>query len=555
MIKRIFAILLSLSVLPICASAYADDAYIGSETHNIYVEGKAENGTGTVTLKMTDSNNSVGYISEIDVNSDNTYSYKFKFNKDYSDYKLSINNGAENITDTVIKTADETAGLIGTVNVSDFKDNTVSVNADIINKLDDEGKCKLYFASYNSDGALISVQEEDLNYDYTSGSGSIIKSVPENTNSVKIFMWKSLSNCIPLAVPGKVMPKKDVILIGDSLGQAYSADSIRKGWGEYIGNYMAYGAKINNQCHAGWNTNTYIGDTKNGWDYSKQFIGNGDIVIFGIGYNDYATMGYNGKYYDTVGGERKIYSTGSTGAPFDGMQYTQEKDDNGTYIVSEEQGKIYLADGINTETSKDGMMTYLYKNENGELSSYAADCFIDNMRIMLDYCKETGAEVVVRNIASISSRNGQSTSSNYYGYVTQAIINQKIPSLADEYDNVTAVDLFTETHNHFAEIYDNAPESQSYFFDKNGDRLPYINSDGKQQQLIDKYWITIKSCEEFFDGGYAEQRNGKWGYYTSTGKFVEQDTLHYTAAGADYIAGATAKVIKESDSPIKEYFK
>ena len=117
MIKRIFAILLSLSVLPICASAYADDAYIGSETHNIYVEGKTESNVGTVTLKMTDSNNSVGYISEIDVSSDNTYSYKFKFNKDYSDYKLSINNGAENITDTVIKPTDETAGLIGTVNV------------------------------------------------------------------------------------------------------------------------------------------------------------------------------------------------------------------------------------------------------------------------------------------------------------------------------------------------------------------------------------------------------------------------------------------------------
>lgn len=555
-IKRIIGIITALTLLLGMGTVYAADTYVNSETHNIYVEGKAE-GTNTVTLKMINkTDGSLGYIAEIDSERDGTYSYKFKFSGDVQNYALMINDGAENITSSVLKTADEVTGLVGAIKVKELKDNIVSLDADIVNKYADEGNCRIIVGSYDKDGNLISAQVENMDYGYFGGSITLSKPVESDAYEIKAFMWASMENCIPLALPDKALPEKDVILIGDSLGQAYSEDNIRKGWGEYIGNYMAYGAIVNNQCHAGWNTNTYIADTESGWDYSKQFIGEGDIVIFGIGYNDYGTMGYNGKYYDIVDGKKKLYCTGGSGKPYDGIQYASESDEKGKYIVSADQGKIYLADGINLETEKSGMMTYLYKDDAGKLSSYAADCFCDNMREMLDYCKSAGAQVVIRNIAAICSKKAQSLSDTYYGYVTQVLINERIPEIAKEYDNVTAIDLYTETKAHFEEIYNNAADDCKYFYDNDGNILPYIRSDKKLQQLADKYWITVKNMQEFYEDGYVAQNSkGAWGYITSSGTFIGEDTLHYNGKGADYIASATAKLIKESNCPAKEYFR
>ena len=550
--KKFLTLILS-AMLMLTASASAQEVMGGSETHNIYVEGKVKTDVSAVTLKMTDKEKNIAYIAEVPVSSDNTYKYKFKFGKDFENYTMSINNGGEDITDSIIKTVSETFGLVGSISVSDFAENKASVSAKIINKLDDEGNCTLYFASYDESGKLLDVAQHSLNYDYQNGTEDIIKDVAEGAYLVKIFMWKSAENCIPLANSKKILPEKDVILIGDSLGQAYPSDYVRKGWGEYIGNYMAHGALVNNQCYAGWSTNTYIADKTNGWDYLKQFIGEGDIVIFGIGNNDTGIMGYNGKYYDVVDGKRKLYSTGTKRDVYKDFQFEPQEDDNGEYINCS-LGKLYLAKGINLETSKDGMMTYLYKDANGKVQSYAADCFMDNMREMLDYCKEVGAEVVVRNIASICSANPQSMSSNYDGYVTHVIINEQIPKLAEEYENVTTVDLFSETKAHYEKVYNETPDRVDYFYDENGELLPYVNKNQKWQYLADKYWITVKSCSDFYKNGTIGQKDGKWGYYTPTGGFVAQDTLHYNAAGADYIASATAKIIKNSDSPAREYF-
>lgn len=526
---------------------------------NIYVEGNADGDCQTATLLLKDkTTDAIKYISEIAVDAEGNYSKKFKFKGDIDNCVLYVNDGAENITDTVIKTVTENLKCVGNVDASAFTDGKMTVDVNVKNIYDNEGTCQLFFGFYDDKGRLISAEQEPILYDYYSGTATVTKDVPTGTYKAKAFLWQSLENIIPLAKPDITLPEKDVLLIGDSLGQTYLETDCVTGWGEYIGDYMANGVNVINDCHAGWDTVRYMYD-QSGWDKSKTQIGEGDIVIFGLGYNDYGPMGYDGKYCTVENGVRKLYKYGNNSFgsnPTDNIQIYPMTDN----VVSiPDVGDIKVPTSVNLETSLDGRFTYLYKDAGGNVQSYAADCFYDNMKVMLDYCKEVGAEVIIRNIAAICSKNAQSMGGTYYAWNTHILINEKCEQLAREYDNVTTIDLFTETKAHFSSLYNSFSEdAPDYAYDADGNLKEYYKnvSDWKLQQLADTYWLTIKNYHKFYkDGNPAQNENGNWGYLCKNGAFKGVDTLHYCPAGANYIASAIAKLAKASDSPVNEYFK
>lgn len=558
-LKKIIILLISV-FMPVSA-VYAAEGSIHAAARNISVSGKIQGNCSAVTLTLKNKQTgTTEYISELDINDSGEYFTKFKFNGDYENCILYVNEGDKDIRSSVLNVCSDSIMCIGDITAEAFNNGNVTSEINLINKYDDEGECQVIFSFYDINGKLLGIDTEKQSYDYYSGKGVYTKAVPENTYMAKVFLWQSFTDAIPIAKPDTVLPEKDIILIGDSLGQGYSAQSCRKGWGEYIGNYMAKGANVINECHAGWDTLMYVENTAEGWEHAKSFIDKDDIVIFGLGYNDYCTMGYGGKYYDTIDGQRKIYYYSGSGINSSSdMLYETQTDKNGkTYVDTASFGKLFANSGVSLEVSKDGAFTYLYKDENDIVNSYAADCFYDNMKIMLDDCKDIGAEVVIRNVAAICSKNAQSRESGYYGYVTQSIINEKCIDLAAEYDNVTVVDLYSETKEHFSDIYNGANGIPSYFYDEDGAILPYIRQDYRLQQLADKYWLTIKNYAEFYKDGYIGQNpadESQWGYIKADKSFVAEDTLHYNSAGADYIASAIAELIKKSDSPAKEYFK
>ncbi len=575
MIKKIFSAVCAFSTaisLAVPCMAKVNESITNTQTHNIYVEGVAAD-SSSVTLKMEKSDKTVAYADETETEPDGKYTFKFKLDDDYKNYTLSINDGGKNITDTVTLTESETLGLVGEISASELADGKYSLSAQIINKLDDAGECKLIYASYDENGKLLGVDSEDFSYGYNSAQTSLEKTAAENAEKVKIFMWQSLANCIPLAKPSTALPKKNVVLIGDSLGQTYDSSDCTKGWGEYLGKYMNGGANIINCCHAGWRTLSYLMyDGKNsdnfrlqGWEYAKKFLNEGDYVIFGLGYNDYVQMGYNGTYYDTVDGVKKEYYTSESNDLLKvkpNRAYDRQTDENGTYIETR-QGKLYTTckDGnALTTDSNSGHLSYFYLDENGVVQSYGADAYYDNMKEMLDDCRELGVNAIIRNVACISYPNSAQSRENkgYHGYITHAIINEKAQKLAEEYDNVVTVDLFSETKEHFTQLYnsfeDKAPD---YAYDSDGEiKANYAGvKDWKQQQLLDKYWLTIRTIDRYYKDGSPELLNGSWVYRRQNGAYRIQDTLHYCSDGADYIASAIAKLIKQTDSGLAEYVK
>ncbi len=575
MIKKIFSIIcasaLSLSIAAPCM-AKVNESITNTTTHNIYVEGIAAN-SNSVTLKMEKTDKTVAYADETETESDGKYVFKFKFDDDYKNYTLSINDGGKNITDTVTLTESETLGLVGNINADELADGRFSLTEEITNKLDDAGSCKLIYASYDENDILLGVDSEDFGYDYNTTSTTAEKTAKQGAKKVKIFMWQSLANCIPLAKAASSLPEKNIVLIGDSLGQTYDASDCTKGWGQYLGKYMNGGANIINCCHAGWRTISYLMyddvNTNNfwlqGWKYAKKFLNEGDYVIFGLGYNDYGQMGYNGTYYDTVDGVKKVYYTADNNDVIKvkpDWAYDRQTDENGTYVETQ-QGKLYTScknGNALTTDSNSGHLSFFYLDDNGVMQSYAADAYYDNMKEMLDDCRELGVNAIIRNVACISYPNSPQSRDNkgYHGFVTHAIINEKAEQLAEEYDNVVTVDLFSETRSHFMDLYNSfANEAPDYAYDSNGElRACYKGvTDWKQRQLFDTYWLTLYTIDKYYKDGEPELQNGSWVYRRADGSYRIQDTLHYCSAGADYMASAIAKLIKQSESSLAEYVK
>ena len=576
MIKKFFSIICTAAIAlsaAVPSLAAVNESQTNTVTNNIYVEGVAVN-SDLVTLKMKNkTDNSLGYVDEISVEDDGTYKFKFKFNEDYTNYELSINDGDKNIADTVTLTKSESLGLLGNITTGELKDGEFTLTADMINKLDDTGSCKLIYASYDENGTLLGAELDDFSYGFNSGTKTATKTAKTGAAKVKVFMWQSLENCIPLSTAAASLPKKNIVLLGDSLGQTYDESDVTKGWGQYLGNYMNGGANIINCCHSGWNTLSFLAyEQENptsfwlqGWNYAKSFLTEGDYVVFGLGYNDYGIKGYNGKYYDEVDGVRKFYYISEKDpykAEHPNWSYDRQTDDGGKYIETE-QGKIYTSkEGISdlTTNSNNGVLSYFYLDENGVKQAYSADAYYDNMKIMLDDCKKMGVNVVIRNVACISNPNSPQSRDNphYHGFVTHAIINEKVEMLASEYDNVVAVDLFSESKEHFLDLYNSFKnEAPAYAYDANGNIKECYKdiTNWQYQQLYDTYWLTIKTIGDYYKTGQPELLNDKWIYRKADGTYRIQDSLHYCGNGANYIASAIAKLIKQSESGLAEYVK
>lgn len=545
--------LASASAIP--AMAGTAEAY--PEEHNIYVSGKASP-NAYITMRMcSKSDKALKYINETTADEAGNYSLKFKYTGDYSNCEMFVKEGDNDAENTVISVKEENVYPCGTITAGEFKDGMMNVNVNIKNKYTDGSQCKLIFSYYDANGALFKVESEDVSYTWGNTNIDVSKAVSENTAMAKVFLWESIGNPIPLAKRDVTVKDKSIVLIGDSLGQTYGANSCQKGWGEMLGKYTANGIDIKNVCHAGWDSVDFIYNTASGWDYAKSLLKAGDTVIFLLGHNDYNVKGYNGKYYELNGnGERQYFS--NTG--FEGTYLERSEDSQGAYITTKEFGKLYItnpqADPMGTSTYDEGYLTYFYKDENGAEHSYAADSYYDNMKMMLTDCKNMGVDVVLANTTTKS--NGRpTTSSAWYGYRSMGYMNVKLEQLAAEFDNAELIDVTSETERIFNDVYNNADTENlpDYFYDENGELLPYINKNLKQQILLEKFWLTIHNYAEFYGNGEAVQNpSGKWGYKVG-GVFYGEDDLHYNERGADCIAQCIAKLTKASASPAAQYFK
>ena len=581
-----------LSVLLVSAFAFSGgavfaqrEATVNTNQHNIYISGKADDVSVVTMMMKNKTDNTVAYVDEAEIK-DGEYSLKFKFTEDYANYDLYVMDGSKNITYTVMETKAEALYPVGDVTKSKFSEDkkTADISAYINNKYNDAGTAKVIVSWYNASGAMVGCETADISYDYFSGSVSKTVNVPEGAEKGKVFIWSSMSDCIPLARTSKILPSKNVVLIGDSLGDFFVDSKCIRGWGQCIGKYMHDEANIINLCHAGWNAELYlavenVGEQSNrwlqGWNYAKQFLNPGDYAIFGLGYNDANLMGYNGEYYEMVDGVKTIYNAGKdyslNGSTI--KDFKKQKDENGeSYIETPKYGKIYF-DGnvgiyeLNRDTADKKYFSYRYEDKNGKIHTYADEAYYDSMKVMLDDCRDMGVNVILRDISCIYNpdlvRNDKLP--GYHTWLGMSYINERAKQLGDEYENVTYVPLFETTKANFLKVReefsgdkDNLP---SYYYSDVENKVlkpQYENvTNWKQQQLVDKYFQTLRSYDEFYTGGEVlfNSSTNKYGYKTEDGSWIYEDTIHTNRAGADDTAYHLAQLIKKSDSSLSEYIK
>ena len=185
------------------------EATVNTECNNIYISGEVSDDIPGVTI-MLKNDNEIAYMNQVGI-IDGKYELKFKFNKNYRDYKLYVRDGKTDITDTVISTSATSFYPVAEITKSEFSDDgsTVDISAYFENKYNDEGSAKLIIGWYDENGIMNSCEIKDISYDYYSGKAEQAVNVPENAEKATVFILNSLTNCIPLGNSAKIYTYAD----------------------------------------------------------------------------------------------------------------------------------------------------------------------------------------------------------------------------------------------------------------------------------------------------------------------------------------------------------
>ena len=174
---------------------------------------------------------------------------------------------------------------------------TVKSSTTVTNTTGEAKSTDMVMAFYKDD-VLQKVSVKPLEFAAHSGKTPVsadmtLGTLEENGKyGVKCFLLDSIASMKPLVRAVSKYNQSQLILVGDSICQAYSADSAKKGWGQYAQEtYDEKYVKVVNKAYAGYTTDNFIkGDGAGGAEYSwekiKELINPGDTVFINLGIND-----------------------------------------------------------------------------------------------------------------------------------------------------------------------------------------------------------------------------------------------------------------------------
>ncbi len=178
---------------------------------------------------------------------------------------------------------------------------TVKSSTTVTNTTGEAKSADMVMAFYKDD-VLRKISVKPLEFAAYSGKTPVfadmtLGTLEENGKyGVKCFLLDSIVSMKPLVRAVSKYNQSRLILVGDSICQAYSADSTRKGWGQYAQEtYDEKYVKVVNKAYAGYTTDNFIkGDGAGGAEYSweniKELINPGDTVFINLGINDMAKI-------------------------------------------------------------------------------------------------------------------------------------------------------------------------------------------------------------------------------------------------------------------------
>ena len=210
-------------VLSLVSTAVAKEpeANILESTNIINVTGAFDGDTGTpIVLALVDENDNVKYIQSTELERDCTYRVKFKYDGDDLDtLKLRVNQGGNDITDTVVSAIAEKEAISFRVNMTTAEGKTM-LDAQTENFYNVPGKTYIVMlAYYGENNELIDVFVDNTK---TVENDKVIVpitelSVPEGVKEAKAFVWENTQTMIPLARERKADTEEvSVLMVGHS---------------------------------------------------------------------------------------------------------------------------------------------------------------------------------------------------------------------------------------------------------------------------------------------------------------------------------------------------
>ncbi len=151
----------------------------------------------------------IGYIGMTKTDTNGDYEFKFRFNGEVSKYYVKVNKAGLEVTDTVVEAVAESEKLYSFETDFSKEKSEVSYDIAVMNnygvKVEDLGLDSFMqiLAAYSMDGALLDVKTETVSLADFEKDGENYKqrfsmTIPEGTDKVKAFIWKSVETLLPL---------------------------------------------------------------------------------------------------------------------------------------------------------------------------------------------------------------------------------------------------------------------------------------------------------------------------------------------------------------------
>ena len=256
----------------------------------VTITGKVENVEEGIKVSLKRDDSAV-YMNKANVDENGNYSLSFKYNGDISTIMVLVEQGKENITDTVISATAQTETVSYTFDASEI-----------------EGKVAEVKNGYNQDNALIAVLYYDESNKLLSvQNGFDAVQIPDATKNAKVFVYGKEVIDLPLEVKIDDSQKIKILAIGNSYAvDAFSyLEAIAKKEGVYLDLRIAQmgGATFKKHWDV-WNATTEEGRKKYSEDGEPvdiaHFLEDGTVYDYITIQQSSAHSGDTDKFYECM---------------------------------------------------------------------------------------------------------------------------------------------------------------------------------------------------------------------------------------------------------------
>ncbi len=264
-----------------------DSSYAGKTVNMLLLEGDGSNY----------ADEKIVYIDSTFVDDNGLYSFKYECDEIKSDaadgnvdeHTLYVSIDGEAVTESIM-TADITGEEQTIINIDLFANKTtVKATADVFNLYNNDISAVFMLAAYNEDGKLIKVSDAKAVSSTDDTVWETALNEIEEAETVKAFIWKSMSSPIPLCgVKNYTFENAEnatIYIAGDSIAQTYgSSDYPQKGYGQVFEKFFDDSITVKNYGIGGRSSKSFI--TEGRLDKILAQINSGDYLIVQFGHND-----------------------------------------------------------------------------------------------------------------------------------------------------------------------------------------------------------------------------------------------------------------------------